>query len=132
MSYCCNDLSTRVAGTGVAAVLYNLTNVTVQHVRLGQSDNEAVSGQWVREVVKTGEDSWRPLHLLLLCSVTCVTSALQQVGCSLDPLLHAKCMKIYNIFSSSIGSSGRESSMSIALVCRLLCGLGNGAPRVLW
>ena len=51
----------------------------VQHVLV--TGSEAMSGEWVRDVVKTGVDSWRPVHLLLMCSVTCIVSALTLVNC---------------------------------------------------
>ena len=57
--------------------LEELSHRGVQHVLL--SDSLALSGEWVRDVVRTGGDSWRPLHLLMMCSLTCVTSALTQV-----------------------------------------------------
>ena len=56
----------------------SLSDEGVQHVLVRGS--EALSGEWVRDVVRTGEDSWRPLHLLLVCSLTCVTSALRLVS----------------------------------------------------
>ena len=49
----------------------------VQHVLV--SGDDAVSGQWVSGVVSIGVDSWRNLHVLLVCSLTCVNSALTKV-----------------------------------------------------
>ena len=55
-----------------------LSDEGVQHVLV--TGSEALSGKWVTDEVKTGVDSWRPLHLLLMCSVTCIMSALTQVS----------------------------------------------------
>ena len=42
--------------------------------------SEALSGEWVHHMVKRGEDSWTPLHIVMLCSAACVQEALTRVG----------------------------------------------------
>ena len=59
-------------------LIQTLGDEDVQHVLV--TGREALSGEWVRDVVKTGVDSWRPVHLLLMCSVTCINAALRVVG----------------------------------------------------
>ncbi|KAK7471509.1 hypothetical protein BaRGS_00035848, partial [Batillaria attramentaria] len=50
----------------------------IQHLLM--SGSEALSGEWVRRIVKTGEDSWRPLNIVMLCSLPCVKSALHKAS----------------------------------------------------
>nr|KAG5712318.1 hypothetical protein BaRGS_023897 [Batillaria attramentaria] len=44
------------------------------------SGHEALSGEWVRNMVRIGEASWRPLHILLLCSLSCMQAALMKAS----------------------------------------------------
>ncbi|KAK7090682.1 hypothetical protein V1264_010444 [Littorina saxatilis] len=55
-----------------------LSHPGVQHVLVEES--RSVSGDWVNDVMRTGEDSWQPLVVVMMCSVTCVTSALIQAS----------------------------------------------------
>ena len=82
------DISTRLTPDGPSNRLLYFSDVLpltqtlgdegVQHALVAGS--EALSGKWVLDMVKSGTDSWRPLHLLVMCSVPCVKSALVQVN----------------------------------------------------
>nr|KAG5700690.1 hypothetical protein BaRGS_029055 [Batillaria attramentaria] len=58
--------------------LNDLSHHVVQHMLV--SGGEVLSGEWVKRMVKTGEDSWRPLNIVLMCSLPCIQSALQKAS----------------------------------------------------
>ncbi|KAK7488401.1 hypothetical protein BaRGS_00020375 [Batillaria attramentaria] len=64
--------------TGSSSLVQNLSKHGVQHVLV--SGDEALSGQWLHRLVRTGEDSWRPLNIVLLCSLPCIQSAQQHAS----------------------------------------------------
>jgi hypothetical protein len=65
-----------------------MPHLLVYHVHLGNYSNNiealsadnatqgALQGQWVQDLITTGPESWRPLSIILLCSMDCVTSSL--------------------------------------------------------
>ncbi|KAK7504958.1 hypothetical protein BaRGS_00003986 [Batillaria attramentaria] len=55
-----------------------LSEYGVQHVLV--SGDWSASGKWVQHVVRTGADSWRPLSIVLLCSLSCVQASLLQAS----------------------------------------------------
>ena len=68
---------TPLSEVGTISLTQTLSEQGVQHVMV--EGREALSGDWLHDVVKTGEVSWRPVHLLLMCSLSCVTAALSKV-----------------------------------------------------
>nr|KAG5688952.1 hypothetical protein BaRGS_031351 [Batillaria attramentaria] len=60
---------------------------------------EVLSGEWVRQVVKTGEDSWRPLNIVLLCSLPCMQTALLQMYCKCLFFNFGVCNEILHAFT---------------------------------
>ena len=66
-----------LSATDTTSLTKTLNKHGVQHMMV--EGREDLSGDWLHDVVKTGEVSWRPVHLLLMCSLSCVTAALSKV-----------------------------------------------------
>ena len=75
-----------LSATDTTSLTQTLSEHGVQHVMV--EGREALSGDWLHDVVKTGEVSWQPVHLLLMCSLSCVNAALSKVRGNREEYVH--------------------------------------------